>query len=731
MNAIHIVPDVGIDCKPIDAALAYMRRGVPVFPVNLKKTPLTLHGFKDASLDETQVCAWWRDYPDAGISLPTGAVSGVDVIDIDPRHGGSYLALASRNALPETYTVATGGGGMHLYFQHREGVKCRTNVLPGVDVRSDGGYVVAPPSCHESGNRYSVANDAPLAEMPDWLYDLLTGSSVRPVPQGTWLERAVAKAVAGEGRNDTGSWLACQLRDSSMTRAEAIPVMEQYAEQVTGLRDEPYTYEEAYRTLESAFSRPPREPATRQAVVLPPLTDASLTDVGNADRFAAQYGDRLKHVTGWGWVAYDGTRWVRGAEKQAQEMAKACLREMVTQAQGTALERDVLSHVHASMSAYRIKSMLVLASSDPRMSASVDDFDTKPHLLNVANGTVDLQTGELRDHSPADHITQVCPVDYDPNAEAPRFQSFLTQVFPGDAETVAYLQRFIGYTATGETREEKWLYLSGTGSNGKGVLIRALAHVLGDYATAMAADVLTRSKFHDGGERTTPAYDTLPGKRFVYAQEPEGDALDEGKLKQLVSPDRMYVNPKNLKPYTFPPSHKLWLAANKRLKIADDSNATWRRTVPLDFTESFTGREDWKLEPRLRQEASGILAWVVAGAMLWYAHGLGDLPTAVAETKREYREEQDPASVFFADVLVADAAATLMLADATKVYQCWQRHNSWSPQVNNERDFAKLARKQGLTPVKSTGGRFALKGYRTRRVDEVDENYQSPLYTRI
>lgn len=122
-----------------------------------RKTPLTAHGFKDATTDAAIVASWWTTWPDANVGVATGAVSGIDVVDLDLAKGDTPAGRTTLAALEHQYgefntlSVATGSGGVHLYFAHRDGVGCSAGRLPGIDVRGDGGYVVAPPSVHPSG----------------------------------------------------------------------------------------------------------------------------------------------------------------------------------------------------------------------------------------------------------------------------------------------------------------------------------------------------------------------------------------------------------------------------------------------------------------------------------------------------------------------------------------------------------------------------------------------------
>ena len=142
--------------KNLQAALLYLKLGWKVFPLRPKdKRPLSSHGFHDATDDVSQVEEWWARVPGAGVGLPTGGMNGIIVVDIDPRNGGTetFAALeVEKGTVPETVEARTGGGGRHLLFKHPGGVlPGMKNAWPGVDVKSDGGYICAPFSIHPSG----------------------------------------------------------------------------------------------------------------------------------------------------------------------------------------------------------------------------------------------------------------------------------------------------------------------------------------------------------------------------------------------------------------------------------------------------------------------------------------------------------------------------------------------------------------------------------------------------
>jgi len=167
---------VSDDGDVLAAALDYVARGWPVFPCKPRaKVPATIDGFKSATTDADTVREWWRRWPDANVAIRTGAESDLVVLDVDVQHGGAGTLAElerERGKLPKTPRVLTGGGGQHVYFRH-PGDEVRNSagrLGPGLDVRGDGGYVVAPPSVHENGRDYKwlIAPERP-SELLTWL----------------------------------------------------------------------------------------------------------------------------------------------------------------------------------------------------------------------------------------------------------------------------------------------------------------------------------------------------------------------------------------------------------------------------------------------------------------------------------------------------------------------------------------------------------------------------------
>jgi hypothetical protein len=234
--------------RPIDAAVIYARRCWAVFPCHCPvsggcscgnrdcsspaKHPRVAGGLKSATTDEEQIREWWARWPRANVAVRTGAISGLVVLDIDPQHGGEETRRSLLGQHPElgaVRTIRTGSGGRHLYFAHPGGTvhnDAGKRLGPGLDVRGDGGYVIAPPSRHAHGALYRVeANGGAIPELPDWLVDLMAPPEpprpVFPAPsignKTAWAHAALGGELeklhaAHEGaRNDTLNRVAYRL----------------------------------------------------------------------------------------------------------------------------------------------------------------------------------------------------------------------------------------------------------------------------------------------------------------------------------------------------------------------------------------------------------------------------------------------------------------------------------------------------------------------------------------
>jgi putative DNA primase/helicase len=377
--------------------------------------------------------------------------------------------------------------------------------------------------------------------------------------------------------------------------------------------------------------------------------------------FSAEHDGRLLYVAGWSeWRRWDGARWARDETLAVYDLARAICRRAAERALGgsEALGR-VAMHV---ASAQKVSAVERLARSDRRHAREPAIFDADPWALNTPGGVVDLHSGWLRPHQRDDHITKVTAAT--PAGDCPRWLAFLHQITQGDAEVIAYIQRWAGYMLTGETREHAFLFGFGPGGNGKGVLVNTLAAALGDYATTAPMETFMQTAH----ERHPTDLAGLRGARLVVAQETEaGRALAEAKLKALTGGDRISARFMRGDFFEFTPAFKLVMVGNHRPVIRSPDEAMRRRLhlLPLTFRPD---HPDDDLPRKLRGELSGILAWAVEGCLAWQREGLG-MPRVVREATAEYFAEQDLLLQWLAERCEPDRPSS---APSSGLYRDWK-----------------------------------------------------------
>lgn len=186
-------PDAGAQATALQHAIRYAQMGWPVFPCSpATKKPLTLHGFKDATTNQETIQAWWRSHPDAMIGVPTGQRSGFFVLDIDcdPESGkDGFASIRAMGILPKTAHARTPRGGLHVLYRwdpERPIGSSAGRIGLGLDIRGEGGYIIAAGSVRADGRVYewlASPDAAGIADAPVWLLDAI-GSDQRPTPDG-------------------------------------------------------------------------------------------------------------------------------------------------------------------------------------------------------------------------------------------------------------------------------------------------------------------------------------------------------------------------------------------------------------------------------------------------------------------------------------------------------------------------------------------------------------------
>lgn len=680
-----------------------------------------------ASADPLTVAHWWRPespglmrewFPRANVGIATGRQSGIFALDVDTYAGGSVTLGAyerRHGPLPETYVHSTARGGTHFLFEH-PGFDVRNSAAKvlgkGVDVRGEHGFIVAPPSRSAHGLYELNPAHAGLAPAPapEWLLDMLrsydrgqvgAGLSGAPPAEATGAARRYAEAAvraeaermrtAAEGtRNDTLNQCAFSLGTlggAGLLTEEAAYAALREAAMAAGLGES-----EIRGTFLSGWRKGLESPRNVQWRAMEgEWPTRPRTEFGLADRFADHYGDLLRWCPELNtWMRYEGGVWRASVKEAGDWAAQMMIRRLdVTEAlsydDGPETSPDgasipspreaFLDWVAKQQTRKAVTSTAALARGLPLMQMPQASFDASPLLLNVQNGVVDLSTGELLPHSPERRMTLQAAASYYPGEQAPRWEAFLRKVQP-DPEMRAYLQRVMGYSATGLTTEQVFFLFHGNGANGKGVFQHVQMHVLGTYAQTVPVDTLMASSV-DG--RIPNDIARMAGRRYLVASETkQGKSLDEQRIKSLTGGDTIAARYMRAEYFEFTPVGKIQLTTNHLPRLSDDS-ATWRRIhlVPWPVQIPEGERDGFLQETLIREESAGILAWIIEGALAWAEEGLNP-PQTVHDAREAYKQEEDVVGQFIADCLEEVPPANGMIGRSTAeifaAFEGWCRH---------------------------------------------------------
>jgi putative DNA primase/helicase len=456
-------------------------------------------------------------------------------------------------------------------------------------------------------------------------------------------------------------------------------------------------HREQLQLVETLGPRPAKPDALPAAV---PENFFSCTDQANANRLQRMYHGKLISVAGnfYGW---DGKRWRLDdglAQRFACDLSRIVSHERVEAAaefrklnaaagEGIGDQLLKLEEEIKALSAWAAKceslatQNAALGLLRKLLDVPVERIDSNPWLLNVDNGTIDLKTGRLHVHNPENLITKLAAVAYDRDAMAPRFLQFLSEIFQRDAAVVEFVQRWYGYAATGDAREQKILIKHGPGGNGKSTLGEAIDGVLGEYSTPATLGLLTGKAGASDTAHLAEIAD-LRGRRLVAASESEdGAKLKEALLKQLTGGDTLKGKRLYGQLFAFKPTHKLELLTNHKPVIKGSDFSIWRRIMLLNFPVKYGSAadvaageamavRDTTLGAALKAEAAGILAWIVEGTRLWLAEGLKP-PRTVLDANAEYRQQQDHVAEFLTECCTLAPGGRVALKELYASYKAW------------------------------------------------------------
>jgi len=733
------------------------------------------------------------------IGLRTGSVSGFWALDIDPKHGGteSLLSLESQyGKLPETRVHRTGSGGLHYLFKlpDFEVTNARGRLPRGIDVRGNGGFIVAPGSVTGVGS-YRTEVSGNIAPAPDWLLELIRPQTlerqidvVESVPfeslapdvqekSRRYLDAAVQgeirrlEAMKSEAANDISQYrgepwnqtvyeVCCNLlelaqsqwlefgiddikgiltqhapTDRGFTLVDVMGRLASAANKVRG-KDRPMPVsitQDSWDLLTAGVSKYVPKAADGEAVTEWPEND--WTQVGNAKRTLMMAAGRLAWVPerqAWYECGLSGV-WQTPKAQRDDVAAKWCARAMEAaqilevhnyDEKPTTRKTPAGKEVEDASKREKFLAFMDLSSkvemhtavaiqlrrraADFKVEVPLRHFDTAPHEFACANGVVNLRTGEVREARQDDYISIASPVAHDPEMPIPHFQRFLETSHP-DPEVRDFLQKVLGYSMTNETREQKmFIHHGAQTANGKSVLMNVLAAILDDHLAPASEKTIIRQRSM-ASQRIGQDMVDLTGHRFLMLNETqEGGMLDNETVKSVTSGDLRADRPHAQANVKHRITGKIHLITNHLPHITPDP-AMRRRLTIIPWTQSFLGREDPNLEAKLNSELPGILAWLVQGAIRWYADfeansqsGLIE-PAAVSRELDQFFEEEDEVGLWISErcmVLDSDTEPKTWTTnkDLYSDYSAWRFESSLQGNAISTNAFGRRLQGKGFEP---------------------------------
>jgi putative DNA primase/helicase len=641
------------------------------------KHPLTPHGLQDASIDPIIIDGWWNKWPQANVGIVTGTVSGIIVLDIDPRHFGDDTLsnlIIKNGQIPDTLETLTGGGGRHILFKH-PGRKVPNDSRgaffgQGIDVRGDGGYIVAPPSNHISGKQYlweascDPAIDL-IAIMPGWVD--------RALPK---ISSSTSQSTNGNGNNGNGA------KPSQPKKVKA------------GMRNTTLT------SMAGAMRRKGMPQTAIEAALLdtnkelcdPPLPDADVLKIAKSvgrytptgstptdDELATEWITKYPETLfGLGeWRRYNGKGiWPPIPEKKIEEEVL----DIAIDAKGQGFKPTY----------WKIKSIMELAKM--QVDTPQERWNANSEILVCKNGTLEIEGRILRSHQKDDYITTGVPYNYDKKADQTFWIDFLNSTIPDASD---FLREFAGYALTTDTQYEMAIWLYGPRGCGKSTFIEGIKSMLGTRAGQLGLAQIENSRFGLAG---------LQDKTLLFSTEQPSDYIRSGHiLNSLISGEELVIERKFKDQELLTPYAKILWAMNDLPRIKEASSGLFRRVKVVEWPH-LKVTPDPTVKTKIKFMGAAILNWALDGLDELKRQRGFDVPKCVQDATRNFQEVNDVVKIFIDEVC---ELGNFQVKSSTlyEHYRAWCDENGHKPKSNTALSMEDWHR-MGFVKSKLTTGNY-------------------------
>lgn len=649
-------------------ALYYAELGLAVFPLAYRnKVPAIEGGCKAATTEKSKIERWWNQNPRYNIGIATGNKSnGLVVIDLDvDKNKGidGYEVLRDwqnkHGELPETWQSITGRGGYHYFYKDTITHSNKVGLYEGVDIRGEGGYIVAPPSVHPNGNTYEWEQEPKeyeIAQVDDIVNDFFKGEKQRIdsehktnfkvpelIPEGKRVDTIVRliASLRTKGLDDDAIKAAVRVENEKRCNP---PLKEKELEKaVFPALKRDWQVNSPYYNNFNAMNENDNKYVNEVLKKLNELNAVErfpMNDRGSADLFATIFKNVSRYnPTKKDWMYYDKTRWTADTEgmrakRNAKMLADVLVRYSVTASLPDDKRQSYIKYA-AGMMNYRNRNVMITDAKDLNFFENTE-LDKDDFLINCRNCVLDLSEDQPKvlEHNADLLLSKICNASYNPAATCTLWEKTVNEIMQGDTAKIKYLQKMSGRFLTGDTSEEEfYIFFGATTRNGKSTITEILLYLLGDYATTISPESLA-IKANKDSRTASPDIAKLAGTRLVVASEPPRRMLfDSSLVKTLTGRDTVSARFLHENEFQFKPKFKLILNSNYLPVISDKTVFSSNRVKVVPFERHFTEKEQNKhLKEQLQQEIDGILNWCIQGLSLYRKEGL-EPPTAVQIAK--------------------------------------------------------------------------------------------------
>ena len=686
-------------------ALYYAELGLAVFPLAYRnKVPAIEGGCKAATTEKSKIERWWNQNPRYNIGIATGNKSnGLVVIDLDvDKNKGidGYEVLRDwqnkHGELPETWQSITGRGGYHYFYKDTITHSNKVGLYEGVDIRGEGGYIVAPPSVHPNGNTYEWEQEPKeyeIAQVDDIVNDFFKGEKQRIdsehktnfkvpelIPEGKRVDTIVRliASLRTKGLDDDAIKAAVRVENEKRCNP---PLKEKELEKaVFPALKRDWQVNSPYYNNFNAMNENDNKYVNEVLKKLNELNAVErfpMNDRGSADLFATIFKNVSRYnPTKKDWMYYDKTRWTADTEgmrakRNAKMLADVLVRYSVTASLPDDKRQSYIKYA-AGMMNYRNRNVMITDAKDLNFFENTE-LDKDDFLINCRNCVLDLSEDQPKvlEHNADLLLSKICNASYNPAATCTLWEKTVNEIMQGDTAKIKYLQKMSGRFLTGDTSEEEfYIFFGATTRNGKSTITEILLYLLGDYATTISPESLA-IKANKDSRTASPDIAKLAATRLVVASEPPRRMLfDSSLVKTLTGRDTVSARFLHENEFQFKPKFKLILNSNYLPVISDKTVFSSNRVKVVPFERHFTEKEQNKhLKEQLQQEIDGILNWCIQGLSLYRKEGL-EPPTAVQIATHEYSEDSDKIGKFISECL-EKSDENLAAKDVYEKYSQW------------------------------------------------------------